>query len=462
MVSTPIRPGARRWTPVVVRNRTDVILVGLDAVVLTAIALLVNNDESTRGRVVGIVGVVITLLVLEMAGLYRARLTLSALDDLPRLAGWSIITSAALFAVSRPGVHIATATVYAVIVFAALFVVRVVYYAYARHRRRSSPTNRLRTAVLGGGVVAAELIASTRAHPELGLDIVLAVSDDPMPELSGTGITIEGGLVGIRDKVKAHKIHTLLVAFSSAPDSRLVTPLRECDELDCEIFIVPRLFEFVSLTRDMDRIHTIPLVRVRRDAIRTWYWKMKRVFDVTAVSLALLVFSPVLAVVALAVYMSDPGAPIIFRQARIGRGGELFDVLKFRSMRPVPEQASNSEWQPADADRIGRVGRIIRKTSLDELPQLWNVLRGDMSIVGPRPERPHFVQQFETSIPSYRDRHRVDVGLTGWAAVHGLRGDTSITDRAIYDNFYIENWSVWLDIKIIIRTMGAVIRGTGS
>ncbi len=131
-------------------------------------------------------------------------------------------------------------------------------------------------------------------------------------------------------------------------------------------------------------------------------------------------------------------------------------------MRPVASTTSDSEWQPSQRDRIGPVGRFIRKTSLDELPQLWNVFRGDMSIVGPRPERPHFVEQFESSVPSYRDRHRVPAGLTGWAAINGLRGDTSITDRAIYDNFYIENWSVWLDIKIIVRTVGTVLRGTGG
>ncbi|AZG48130.1 sugar transferase [Gordonia insulae] len=462
MVSTPVRRGGRRWAPVVARNRTDVILVGLDAVVLVLIAVLANGDEGTRGRLIGIAGVVVTLVALDMAGLYRARLTLSALDDLPRLAGWSVITSGVLFTVARPGVHITRAAVYAGLVFLALFAVRLMYFAFARHRRRTSSKYRMPTAVLGGGLVAVELIESTRSRPELGLDIVLAVSDDPMPELSGAGVPIEGNIAEIRSKVKAHGISTLLVAFSSTPDSRLVAPLRECDELDCEIFIVPRLFEFVSLTGDMDRIHTIPLVRMRRDALRTWYWKVKRVFDVTVVSISLILLSPVLATVAAAVYLSDPSAPIIFRQQRIGRGGRLFDVLKFRSMRPVPEQASDHEWQPSAEDRIGTLGRFIRKTSLDELPQLWNVLRGDMSIVGPRPERPHFVEQFEHSIPAYRDRHRVEVGLTGWAAIHGLRGDTSITDRALYDNFYIENWSVWLDIKIIIRTLGAVLRGTGS
>lgn len=444
------------------RNRIDPLLLILDLIALLAISVTVNIDDGAWPVAFGLVGAAITALVLELAGFYRPRLTLSALDDMPRLAGWSLITSGVLFAVGRQGVSHAKVALYATIVFGALLLVRVAYYAMVRRRRRASSQHRLRAAIVGGGVVAVELIESTLEQPELGVDVVLAVSDDPMPELSGTGVPIEAGVTEIRKLAIANDLDAVIVSFSSFPDSRLVGPLRECDELNCEIFLVPRLFEMVSLSWEMDRIHTISLIRMRRGALRTWSWKAKRVFDVVVVAIGLLLLSPILAATATAVYLSDPSAPIIFRQKRIGRGGRLFDVLKFRSMRPIEAGVSDAEWQPSQEDRIGRVGRVIRKTSLDELPQLWNVLRGDMSLVGPRPERPHFVEQFETSIPSYRDRHRVGVGLTGWAAIHGLRGDTSIEDRALYDNFYIENWSVWLDVKILIRTVGSVLRGTGG
>ena len=444
----------------VFRNRIDGLLVAVDCVTLVIIVLLINGNEGLTRQFVGLVGVLLTLLALEIAGLYRPRLTVSALDDLPRLATWSIITSAAMIALCHPGVSLFRTIGYASVVFLGLFIVRIAYYINVRRRRRTSPAARMRTMVVGDGLVAVELIENTRTRPELGLDVRLAVSDDPMPQLTETGVRVERGVDDIRAKALAHDIDVILVSFSSAPDSGLVAPLRACDELDCEIFLVPRLYEFVSLTPSMDRIHTIPLVRVRRDALRTWYWKVKRIFDVVAVSLALVLLAVPLALVALAVFLSDPRAPILFRQKRIGRGGRLFDMLKFRSMRPVPEGTSDAQWQPTD--RIYPLGGLLRKTSIDELPQLWNVLRGDMSIVGPRPERPHFVERFESSVPRYGDRHRVDVGLTGWAAVHGLRGDTSISDRAMYDNFYIENWSPWLDIKIIIRTAGAVLRGAGS
>jgi lipopolysaccharide/colanic/teichoic acid biosynthesis glycosyltransferase len=139
----------------------------------------------------------------------------------------------------------------------------------------------------------------------------------------------------------------------------------------------------------------------------------------------------------------------------------VFDVLKFRSMRPVDEHESATNWSIANDDRVGHVGRVLRRTSLDEIPQLWNILRGDMSLVGPRPERPHFVEQFSEQYDLYAQRHRVKAGLTGMAQVSGLRGDTSIADRARYDNYYIENWSLWLDVKIIVRTVSEVLFARG-
>jgi hypothetical protein len=152
----------------------------------------------------------------------------------------------------------------------------------------------------------------------------------------------------------------------------------------------------------------------------------------------------------------------IFRQERIGLNGRRFEVLKFRSMRPVNEQESQTNWSIAHDNRVGPVGRFIRKTSIDELPQLWNILRGEMTVVGPRPERPFFVEQFSAEHPEYAMRHRVPVGLTGLAQVSGLRGDTSISDRARFDNYYVENWSLWLDVKVVLRTAAEVFRGGGG
>jgi exopolysaccharide biosynthesis polyprenyl glycosylphosphotransferase len=204
----------------------------------------------------------------------------------------------------------------------------------------------------------------------------------------------------------------------------------------------------------------MPLLRMREAPFRRVSWRLKRVVDVAVAGLSLVALSPVFLACALGV-RREGGPGVLFRQTRVGLDGRAFELLKFRSMRPVDNAESATLWSIADDDRIGPIGRLLRASSLDELPQLWNVLRGDMSIVGPRPERPHFVDQFATTFPRYMARHRVPCGMTGWAQIHGLRGDTSVADRARFDNYYIENWSLWLDLKIVARTINVVLTGKG-
>jgi len=225
------------------------------------------------------------------------------------------------------------------------------------------------------------------------------------------------------------------------------------------VLVVPRLHHFQTQTGRADRISSIPIMRIRTpNLVGPGRW-VKRAFDVLVAATGLIVLSPLLAAIAVAVRTEGPG--VIFRQARVGKRGRTFDVLKFRSMRPADEHESATNWSIAGDDRVGRVGRFLRRTSLDEVPQLWNILRGDMSLVGPRPERPHFVEQFSAQFDRYAHRHRVKAGLTGMSQVSGLRGDTSIADRARYDNYYIENWTLWLDVKIIMRTVSEVLFARG-
>jgi lipopolysaccharide/colanic/teichoic acid biosynthesis glycosyltransferase len=201
-------------------------------------------------------------------------------------------------------------------------------------------------------------------------------------------------------------------------------------------------------------------MRIRTPNLTGPAWAIKRVFDVVGAGALFLLTAPVIAVSALAVRI-EGGPGVIFRQPRVGRNGELFDCYKLRSMRPANSDESATTWSIARDDRVGRVGRFLRRTSLDELPQLWNIIRGDMTLVGPRPERPHFVEQFSATYDRYAHRHRVQAGLTGLAQVSGLRGDTPIADRARYDNYYIENWSLWLDVKILIRSFIEPFLGRG-
>ena len=217
--------------------------------------------------------------------------------------------------------------------------------------------------------------------------------------------------------------------------------------------------EFPSDGGVPDHVGAIPLVRVHRPTLSATRRAVKRASDMIFASVALSILSPVLLLAAIATFV-EGGRGIFFRQQRIGRQGKPFEVLKFRSMRPVGDGVAD-EVVGRQRPRIGPVGRFMRRTSVDELPQLWNILRGDMTVVGPRPERPYFVDQFTANYPDYAMRHRVPVGLTGLAQVSGLRGDTPISDRARFDNYYIENWSIWLDVKVLLRTVGEVLRGGG-
>jgi exopolysaccharide biosynthesis polyprenyl glycosylphosphotransferase len=248
----------------------------------------------------------------------------------------------------------------------------------------------------------------------------------------------------------------LLLADGNFEERVLIEAVRTEVCQSRELLVVPRMHHFHTLTGTADHIGSIPIMRIRNPNLRGPARLVKRAFDIGVAVTALIILLPVLVGTALAVRI-EGGPGVIFRQVRVGRDGKHFELLKFRSMLPANEHESQTMWCVAADNRIGPVGRFLRCTSIDELPQLWNILRGDMTLVGPRPERPHFVEQFSSQFDRYAYRHRVQVGLTGLAQVSGLRGDTSIADRARYDNFYIENWSLWLDIKIILRTFREVL-----
>ncbi len=261
----------------------------------------------------------------------------------------------------------------------------------------------------------------------------------------------------------------VVLGFSSAPDRLLIPLVRECEALGLKVSIVPRLFESVNVHVSLEHLGGLPLFGLHTIDPKGWQFRIKHVMDRLLAGAGVLVFSPLLLGLALAVRLSSPGA-VLFRQRRIGRDGRDFEMLKFRSMRIVetitdPADSSNVVALHPDvgpggvegADRRTRIGTFMRRTSLDELPQLLNVVRGEMSLVGPRPERPEFVDLFGSRIARYSDRHRVKSGITGWAQVHGLRGKTSLADRVEWDNYYIENWSLGLDVKILVMTLGAVL-----
>jgi exopolysaccharide biosynthesis polyprenyl glycosylphosphotransferase len=309
------------------------------------------------------------------------------------------------------------------------------------------------TLILGAGAIGEELARILLGYPEYGLRPVAFLDEFQDVE----ALPVIGSLARLDDALEEHAIRRVVIAFGATADRDLVPIVRSCDHHAVDIHVVPRFFELglESTGRDVDSIWGIPLLRLRRAALRSGAWQVRQASSFALAALGLVLLSPVYCVVALSVRLSSPG-PILFRQRRIGQDGRAIDVLKFRTMRVNKD--SDTTWSVKSDRRITPIGRVLRATSLDELPQLINVARGEMALVGPRPERPHFVNRFEANVHGYRFRHRVPAGVTGWAQVNGLRGDTSIRQRARFDNQYIENWSLWEDAVILARTVGEVLR----
>lgn len=308
--------------------------------------------------------------------------------------------------------------------------------------------------VIGPAATAQRVAAGVLRHPRCGVRPVGIVAGDPdgtegLPVLT-TGEEVERALIqnGVRDVLAVHPS----VRSERAP------LLRALAESGCTVWEVDADSPTYA-TRD--QLAGFACRRLDMGTTRRRGSAGKRVLDVTVSGTLLLLVSPLLLVCAVVLRATD-GPGVVFRQERIGKGGRPFTLLKFRTHRPVDEHESATRWSVADEVRMSWFCRFLRRSSLDELLQLWNVLWGDMSLVGPRPERPYFVAKFSQTYPGYAARHRMQTGITGLAQVHGLRGDTSIEDRARFDNAYIDNWSLWQDICILLRTAASLVRPTGS
>ncbi len=401
---------------------------------------------------------VVLVVLFNNAGLYRSRLALAILDDLPRIVcRWLMAVALMLL-----GWHLLSVTpslTNLLAVLASVILVRAVLYAAVLYLRRIGMVSHP-TLVVGADRAGRELAGQLEIHPECGLRPAGFLDNRPR-DAEGLRLPLLGGPGDLNEVLDDVQPRALVLTEGGAQDDELVGLVRACHRHRCEVFILPRLYEVTQVGDDMDFLGDLPLIRLRRAAYRSGAWQAKRLLDILISALAIAVLSPVLAACAIAVLI-EGGRGVVFRQERVGCDGARFRLLKFRSLRPVDENESKTNWNISHDDRLGPVGRVLRATSLDELPQLFNILRGDMSLVGPRPERPYFVEEFGRLYRGYHARHRVPSGLTGWAQIHGLRGDTSIDRRARMDNFYIENWSLWLDIKIMLRTFVSVVRAPGS
>jgi exopolysaccharide biosynthesis polyprenyl glycosylphosphotransferase len=448
------------------------LLIGIDVAALAAAGLLARPDL----RPAVMFGFLL-ITARTIGGSYRPRITVSTLDDLPQAVGSALaalgLTLAAEALIGRVSAHAHEVLLDAVFLFAISWTAGLVTAAAVRHRRRRLGASD-RTLIVGTGSTARLLGVALLDNPQLGLlptgyvaetdNVVIDLRDGA--KLSGTGANLPLPILATRMQdlttvLASHDISTVILAFESMPESQAVDTIIAAHQLGAAVLVVPPVLDLHHDSRDVERVRGVPMVRMRPDPTMRFSWWAKRAVDTAVSALALLLLSPGLLLVALLVLL-DSGRPILFWQQRVGLDGRPFDLCKFRSMRPVSVTESQTTWTVTDSTRISRIGRFLRASSLDEVPQLWNVLRGDMSLVGPRPERPSFVDRFSDEHERYWARHRVPVGLTGLAQVNGLRGDTSIADRARYDNYYIANWSPWLDVKIVLLTFREVLRGSGG
>ncbi len=306
-----------------------------------------------------------------------------------------------------------------------------------------------RVLIIGAGEVGRMILQKIQHTPGLGYQVVGFV--DPHPSQARVlGLPVFGGIDELPQIIERAGIAEVIIALPEASHQELVGIVSQCEREKVSIRVFPDVFQIMASEVTISDLAGLPLLTIRDVALRGWKLTLKRIVDVVFSGLFLLFASPFMLLVALAIKLDSPG-PVFFVQERMGLDAKPFKVLKFRSMRQDAE-ANGPGWTTKDDPRRTRVGAFLRRTSLDELPQFINVLMGDMSVVGPRPEQPAYVEQFRKSIPRYMERHREKAGITGWAQVNGLRGDTSITERTKYDLWYIENWSLWLDFRIILRT----------
>ena len=308
-------------------------------------------------------------------------------------------------------------------------------------------------------------------HPEVGLTPVAFLDKEPLHGGEVTGLPVFAEGWDLERVVRDQGIEHVIVTFSTAPEEVHLRLLKRCDELGIANSLVPRLYEKSTEHVRVVPLGGLPLIARHSPNPKSRVFALKHGLDRLGAAVALLVLSPLLGALALGVSLTS-GRPIFYRAERVGRDGKRFEMLKFRTMLPMTEEErTNLVIDPETGtggmsfnglDRRTSLGTFMRRTSLDELPQLFNVLKGDMSLVGPRPERTEYVEVYEKEVHRYDERHRVKSGITGLAQVNGLRGMTSLADRAECDNYYIENWSLWLDVKIMVMTLSAVARSAND
>ncbi|MFE2127283.1 exopolysaccharide biosynthesis polyprenyl glycosylphosphotransferase [Streptomyces amritsarensis] len=448
-----------------VRRRSRVLpLLAADALAAVLTATTLPGPALPAPVAAPAVAVLPALLVAlhAQAGLYRPRLAPSALFELPALAGRSAVlwcAAAAVAAAFDPARAMGWSTLLTAVCLQTVLVCAGRGVANQLHRRAAvrRPASAL---VVGPGAGASAVAAALHGRPEFGLRPV-GLADTGAPADGDTGaLPLLSTHEDIRRAVIQNSVRHAVFTRPPEADERTASLVRLFHDHGCRLWLADPAgtakVTGMRLAHPADQLWGYavqPLLPRPARPLERW---AKRAIDSALALVALLAAAPVMLLCAAAVRLWD-GPGVIFRQERVGLYGRPFTLLKFRTLRADAHESA-TRWTVAGDCRMSRVGSFLRKSSLDELPQLWNVVRGDMSLVGPRPERPFFVAKFSTVHPGYEARHRMPVGITGLAQINGLRGDTSIEDRARFDNHYIDTWSLWQDLWILARTAASFFR----
>ena len=408
-----------------------------------------------------LVFIIVWLFIFQRFGLYASRRQVSFFDEFYSILkvvtlGMLIMMSAAFF---YRGFS------YSRIVFAHIWIVSIILLTIGRglllkykYHRFECGRGLMNAAIIGSGKWASVLFDKIQPNARSGLRILGCVGN-PGDLLQKTAEL--GSIEDLPGIIREHKIHVLLLALGANEHELLLTIMKYCEGVNVEFMMLPDSVDMMTSQPRIIQIGGIPLFQIKDVRIKGWESVLKRSLDLGLSILGTILLMPFFLIIALLIKTTSKG-PVFYRQERIGFDGKDFFIYKFRSMKLDAEKETGPVWATKNDPRVTTIGRILRRTSLDELPQLINILLGDMSIVGPRPERKFFVEKFSKSVPKYLERHRVKSGMTGWAQIHGLRGNTPIEDRTRYDIYYVENWSLALDFKIILRTLWAVIVSENS
>jgi Undecaprenyl-phosphate glucose phosphotransferase len=416
---------------------------------------------------------VISAIVFGLQGLYRLRRPMSAIDDSLRTIAAFIVTAALALGLTlyiriyfrfapevAPRAEYSQGVFVLFVLFGAPLVIagrRLLLAWFERAWARGE--NAVRILVAGTSELGQTVARKLAAQRRLGFHVVGHLSESEAIGATIEGRTVLGSLASANEIIASQSIDAVYVALPVERHADMVNLVQNLQSEMVDVRIVPDLLQCLTLRSGIEDLDGIPIVSLNETPLRGLPALLKRGMDIAGGVIGLLLLSPLLIAVAIAIKLKGGAGPILYTQDRITLDGQHFPVFKFRTMRQDAEASSGPVWASEQDPRRTDLGVFLRRYNLDEFPQLLNVIRGDMSLVGPRPERPHFVDQFKHRIPNYMLRHRVPSGLTGWAQVHGWRGNSSLEKRIEFDLYYIENWSLYLDLKILVLTL---FRGFGQ